>query len=140
MTKEKDRACWQQGTGPDTTMQRSEVDINSVPQAAAAPKALPDTVSSRAVSWYPVHEYVQPVLNRIGPHPMVGTPEWCALPDDSPAKIAAVFDAAQHWALRIETCQEARAEASKAIAVAEDWPAIADEIRGRRDAYIRRAS
>jgi hypothetical protein len=60
---------------------------------------------------------------------MVGTPAWCALDDDAPAKIAALFDAAQHWALRLETCQEARCEASQAVSAAEDWSWVAGRVR-----------
>jgi hypothetical protein len=93
---------------------------------------------SRQVSFWSVHEYVQPVLDRIGTYPMVGTPEWVALPDDSPAKIAAVFDAARHWALRVETCQVAECEASRAISAAANWSDIAKRMH-RGDAYIPRA-
>ncbi len=90
---------------------------------------------SQQVAWWPVHEFVAPVLARIGSWPMVGTPEWCALPDDDRRKIAAVFDAARHWALRVDMSQEARAEASKAISAATDWTTVG---RGRGDAYIPR--
>lgn len=69
---------------------------------------------------------------------MIGTPAWCSLPDDHPAKIAAIYDAAQHWALRVETCQRAECEASQAISAAANWAAIANEIRRRRGAYIPR--
>ncbi|OBI90964.1 hypothetical protein A9X00_18230 [Mycobacterium sp. 1245805.9] len=57
--------------------------------------------------------------------PMVGIPAWCALSDTDPVKLAAVFDAASHWALRLETCQQSRAEASQAISAALDWAAVA---------------
>jgi hypothetical protein len=69
---------------------------------------------------------------------MVGTPLWCALDDDDPVKIAALFDAAQHWALRVETHQRTLAEASRAVSEAEDWTAIATEISRRREVYITR--
>ncbi|SPM42571.1 hypothetical protein A4G26_04885, partial [Mycobacterium numidiamassiliense] len=84
------------------------------------------------VSWLSVHEFVAPVLARPGSFPMIGTPEWCALADDHPAKLAAIFDAAQHWALRVEAAQEALAEASHSISAAEDWSDIADEVRRRQ--------
>lgn len=88
---------------------------------------------SRQVSWWDVHEYVQPLLTGTGSWPMVGTPEWCDLADDDPAKRAAIFDAAQHWALRIETSQAATAEASHDISTAADWPAIAQHIRDQQE-------
>ena len=69
---------------------------------------------------------------------MVGTPAWCELPDDAPAKWAAVLDAAQHWALRVETCQEHLAEASRDVSAAEDWSVIAAETLHRSGAYIPR--
>jgi hypothetical protein len=87
---------------------------------------------SSAVSWCSVHEHVAPLLEAAGSWPMVGTPEWCDLDDDDPRKLAALLDAARHWALRLETCQQARAEASRDISAAADWPAIADHIRRRR--------
>lgn len=89
---------------------------------------------SRQVSWWSVHEYVQPVLDRVGIHPMIGTPEWCALPDDDKRKLAAVFDAAQHWALRVETSQQQHADASHEVSAAADWKAIANEITARQRA------
>ncbi|WP_236595377.1 DUF2742 domain-containing protein, partial [Mycobacterium intracellulare] len=75
------------------------------------------------------------MLDRIGPFPMVGSVEWCALAHDDPRKLAAVFDAAQHWALRVETAQEARAEASHTISAAEDWSTIANAIMMRRGSH-----
>jgi hypothetical protein len=72
---------------------------------------------------------------------MAGTPEWCALPDDDARKIAAIYDAARHHALRVESSQAARAEASRDISGAADWPAIATEVFQRRSsAYIPRAA
>ncbi|NKE28295.1 DUF2742 domain-containing protein, partial [Mycobacterium tuberculosis] len=50
----------------------------------------------------------------------------------------AICDAARHWALRVETCQAASAEASRDVSAAADWPAVSREIQRRRDAYIRR--
>jgi hypothetical protein len=90
------------------------------------------------VSWWSVVEHVQPILDAAGTWPMAGTPQWCALPDDDPRKTAALFDAAQHWALRLETGQQQAAEASHDISAAADWPGIANEIRRRREVYIPR--
>jgi hypothetical protein len=42
------------------------------------------------------------------------------LDDTDPRKVAALFDAAQHWALRVETSQQAQAETSRDISAAAD--------------------
>jgi hypothetical protein len=96
------------------------------------------STSSRQVSWYSVHEWVQPYLDAARPLPMAGSPEWCQLDDTDPRKVAALFDAAQHWSLRVETCQQQRAETSHDVSGAADWSAIATEIFYRRGAYIPR--
>ncbi|WP_082983499.1 DUF2742 domain-containing protein [Mycobacterium scrofulaceum] len=97
-------------------------------------------MSSQQVSWWSVREHVAPLLEAVGEWPMVGTPAWCALPDSDPRKLAAIYDAAQHWSLRVETCQQARCEASQTISTVEDWPAVTNEIRRRRSVYIRRTA
>ncbi|MGV0081725.1 DUF2742 domain-containing protein [Mycobacterium colombiense] len=91
--------------------------------------------SSRQVAWFEVALWRDRMLERLGVQnfPMVGTPAWCALPDDHPVKLAAASDAAQHWALRVDTAQEAQAAASQAISGAEDWSAIAKANRGRAE-------
>lgn len=104
--------------------------------SAAPPQTSPSPtrcVSSQAVSWWEVCQYVAPVLARLGSFPMAGSVEWCALADDDPRKIAAIFDAAQHWVLRVEMGQEALAQASHDISAAEDWADIADEVRRRQE-------
>jgi hypothetical protein len=101
-------------------------------------------MGSAAVSRWSVHEYVTATLDHAAPWPTVGTPEWCALPDDDTAKLAAIYDAAQHWALRVETCQAALAEASQAISVAPQelwgttWAAIGQNIRDRNEFHTQR--
>jgi hypothetical protein len=95
-------------------------------------------VSSQQVNWWEVHSYVTPVLEAVGTWPMAGTPEWCELADDDPRKTAALFDAAQHWALRVETCQTAQCEASHSLSAAADWSGIATKALYRRIAYIPR--
>jgi hypothetical protein len=96
------------------------------------------TTSSQAVAWFEVRQYVAPFLQRVGSWPMAGTPQWCELADDHPAKAAALYDAAQHWALRVETCQTALAETSHDVSGAADWKAIATEIQHRHGVYIPR--
>lgn len=92
------------------------------------------------VSWWDVHQHVAPLLESAGSWPMVGTPEWCELSDDDPRKLAALLDAARHWALRVETAQEAECEASRAISAALPWKDMANRITARKpDSYIPRA-
>jgi hypothetical protein len=88
---------------------------------------------SQQVSWWSVHELVSAVLNQVNDWPTAGTPAWCSLSDEDPAKWAALLDAARHHALRLELGQEARAEASKAISAAADWPKTAQEMRQLND-------
>jgi hypothetical protein len=90
---------------------------------------------NQQVSWWDVHEYVTAVLEHAGPYPMLGTPEWCALQDDDPRKVAALLDAAQHWALRLETCQQAECEASHAVSAGADWATVGRRIRDHREFY-----
>lgn len=84
-------------------------------------------------SWWPVHRFIESVARQagIGSWPEAGSPAWCSLPDDDPAKALAVLDAGQHWVLRLDAMQEARAEASKAVAGSVDWPRFARESHSR---------
>lgn len=93
-------------------------------------------VPSQQVDWWSVHELVTPVLELAGSWPLAGTPAWCALPPGDHIRLAALYDAAQHWALRMETCQLARREAGRDIADAADWPAIARDTKAQADLYI----
>lgn len=83
-----------------------------------------DRLANRQVSWWGVHDYVTRLQAGITSWPMVGTQAWCVLADDDPVKLAAIYDAAQHWALRIETCQVAKCEASHDVSAAADWKAL----------------
>ena len=93
-------------------------------------------MSSQQVNWLTVHKVVGAVLNQVNDWPMLGTPAWCSLAHDDPRKWAALLDGAQHWALRVDSCQEAKCEASRAISAAPlftnsgdpvDWSAIGRE-------------
>lgn len=86
---------------------------------------------SRAVSWWPVHEFITALVAQANTLPVAGTPSWCAMDDADPRKLLALAVAGEHHVLRMETAQEARAEASKAIAALAEWPKIAAEIRSR---------
>ena len=97
-----------------------------------------DTLASQQVSWWSVHEFVSAVLDQVNGWPLVGTSAWCSLADEDPQKWVALLDAAQHWALRVETAQESRCEASRDVSDAADWRAIAREVSVRRAFYERR--
>jgi hypothetical protein len=103
-------------------------------------KSAAHSVGSRQVTWWFVHEYVSPLLTDAGLWPMVGTPAWCDLADDDPVKLAAIFDAAQHWALRVETSQLAYADAGSEISAAENWSRIAQQIADHARHYIPRVT
>ena len=95
---------------------------------------------SQQVSWYSVHEFVEAAIRQaeVNSWPMAGTPAWCSLADGDPRKWAALFDAGQHWALRVETSQEARRQASADIAETADWDAIGRAHQKRADFYAER--
>lgn len=84
-----------------------------------------------------MHVFVQRYLDNVGDYPPAGTPAWCELADGDRRKWAALLDFARHFALRVETAQEAAAEASKAVAASADWSQVG---RPRGDAYIPRDS
>lgn len=92
-------------------------------------------LDSRTVDWWSVHTHVQPLLQEVECWPMVGTLPWQYLPTDDPAKLAAIFDAARHWALRVDTAQATVAEASRAISTSADWSKIS---QSRSGVYIPR--
>lgn len=98
----------------------------------------PGAADSQQVSFWAVHEFVSAALKGVTSWPMAGTPAWCNLPDDDPQKWAAVFDAGQHHALRLELNQEARAEASRAISAATDWSRIARGVQQHNDFHAAR--
>lgn len=83
------------------------------------------------VNWWPVHTFVEPLLDTIGEWPMVGTQAWCELAADDPRKWAALADAAQHWALRVDNNQQALCDAGEALSKAENWSRIAQSRRDR---------
>lgn len=96
------------------------------------------TVESQQVSWWSVHEFVTAAIEHadISTWPTAGTPGWVQLADGDPRKWAALFDAARHWSLRMDTVQEQRAEAAKAVCQSvktldppTTWSAIANEAR-----------
>lgn len=91
------------------------------------------STESQQVSWWDVHEFVTPLLERVGSWPPAGTPAWCLLDDDEPAKWAALLDNAQHHALRVETSQQAECEASSAVSAAVDWAAFGRASRSYRE-------
>jgi len=94
------------------------------------------------VSWWETHRFVEYLRAQLdcGPAPAAGTPAWQQLAHGDPRKLLALAEAGEFQVLREETAQEQQAEASKAIAEAEDWPAIAHSIRRRHAAYIPRRS
>jgi Protein of unknown function (DUF2742) len=103
--------------------------------------------SSQQVNWSEVERWAAPFLDSVGSWPTIGTPEWCSLPMDDRRRWVAVIDAAQHWALRMETCQAAECEASHAISAAAGyddaghpvtWGAVAQRLRDHNEFYAQR--
>lgn len=96
-------------------------------------------LASQQRAWWPCHEFLKAVLAQanVGPLPQAGTPEWCELSDGDPRKLLALAVDGEHHVLRIETAQEACAEASRGVSAAVDWTCIAREVRQREDFYGR---
>jgi hypothetical protein len=87
--------------------------------------------------WFEVH-YINRQRRQLGAlelsGPALGSPAWCALPEEHPAKLSAVLNAAEAAAYAISADQAAEAEASRAVSASADWAAIARAVR-RRDAF-----
>ncbi len=94
--------------------------------------------TSSQVCWWEVYEFAARMQEGIAPEgfPAAGTPAWCDLPDDDPAKLAAVLDSGVHHALRVETAQEAAAEASRSISAAVDWAAVGRRTQDQDEWYM----
>lgn len=91
--------------------------------------------ASQQVSWWDVHQFVQAL--DLPPLPFPGTPAWQHTSDA--VKALACIAAAPHYALLLDTRQEHLAAASKAIAAAENWAAVARNITRRESGiYIPR--
>jgi hypothetical protein len=97
-----------------------------------------DRLGCVTVDWWAVHTYVLPILTEVGDWPMAGTAAWQHLPDGHPAKLAALFDAARHHVLRVDTAQAALAEAARDISAAADWRAVARNHLSCNEIYIPR--
>ncbi len=126
---------------------------NATETANGSAERTTQIISAQQVAWWTVHEFVAPLLTGVGFWPMAGTPAWCDL-EDGPVKWAALLDAAQHWVLRVETCQEAHCDASRQVGKAawdgdegdepvdEDhqltWSALSREILVRTEFYAAR--
>jgi hypothetical protein len=85
---------------------------------------------SQQVSWLEVHTFVDALLAQAncGALPWPGTPAWCEMSAGDPRKLLALAQFGVHHALRVETAQQARADASRAVSGAVDWPALSREM------------
>ena len=92
------------------------------------------------ISWGPVHAFVGRLLaGRAATAIIAGTPEWCALADDDPQKVAAVLTAASRWALEQELLDLHRQRAAKDAAVeiskSKSWSSVARRLRDRAEFF-----
>ncbi|WP_085107861.1 DUF2742 domain-containing protein [Mycolicibacillus trivialis] len=118
--------------GPAVTS-KTATPVVAIHHNAKAGQVVEDTrIASRQLSWWSVHEWVQPFLDAAGDYPWPGTPAWCELADDDRRKWAGLLDFAQHHALRVDTAQQAHADASGAIAASTNWAMVATEVHRRR--------
>lgn len=86
------------------------------------------------VDWWSVHQYVEFYLSRVGSWPMAGSVEWDALEDHDERKMAALLDAARHYALRVDAAQAALVDAAVAVQSAADWSQVSREVNELRNA------
>lgn len=89
--------------------------------------------ASQQVSWWSTHEFITALVANVNNLPVAGTPAWCALSDNDPAKLIALAVAGEHHVLRVETAQNAMAEASRVVAASPNW-----RTRPRGNSYIPR--
>jgi hypothetical protein len=97
--------------------------------------------ASRQRAWWPVHEFIEAVVPQAnyGPIPAAGTPAWCELAQGDPRKLLALAIDGEHHVLRVETAQEALAQASRDVAESADWSGVARGIQRRASGvYIAR--
>lgn len=102
-------------------------------------------LGSRQVTWWSVWCWAQqqaashgidPVNDAL---PLPGTPSWCGMPDGDARKLCAVLLAGAREALRHDTEQEAKAQASQGVSASADWSALGRSVaQGRGPAYILR--
>ena len=92
------------------------------------------STESRSIAWWPVYEFMAALVAQVNDLPEAGTPAWCRLGDGDPRKLLAVAVAGEHHVLRVETAQQALAEAAKTVAAEIDWRAFARAVRQRDQA------
>ncbi len=92
---------------------------------------------SREVSWWHVHQRLHPTAVRLARGetvPLLGTPAWVDLDPADRLSIAAVYRAAEWWALQQQAQQTRLIDASHNVAEGTDWGVEARLIRQRADA------
>jgi hypothetical protein len=95
-------------------------------------------MDSRQIDYLPVYELVADLLGDPGLIP--GTPAWCALDADDPAKWQALLWPAVWWCVAEDARQMAMADASREIACAADWSALSRNMLQRSNYIPRKAS
>lgn len=103
------------------------------------------TPASRQVHWHSTYEFAARFAADHGlvlDHTLIaGTVEWCGLPDGDARKLLSLLLGGVRDAMRLDSEQEQRAEASHDIAGDPDvdWSALAQRIaHGRGENYIER--
>jgi len=99
---------------------------------------------SYGVNWEAVRDFVYRLPARPNTTIIAGSPEWCALDDDDPAKLAALITAGSRWVLEEEIDQLARrrqAQKDMALGLLETlpWAQICKQIEQRDEFYRKNA-
>lgn len=90
---------------------------------------------SREVSWWATHEYVARMKRHEADLTVAGTPAWAALDDYDLGKLLSLAAAGEHHVLRVETAQQARADAGAAISAAAPWGELGRRLHQREAWY-----
>src|SRR5271156_1310053 len=125
-----------QGSG---AIPNNEPNLDS-PHAVAAAIYASTASASEQVSFWEAHTFLEAALAQanVGPIPRAGSPAWCDLAEGDPRKLLSLALDGVHHVLRVEVAQTARAEASRDVSGAADWPKVAREIQQRNAFYAER--
>ncbi len=98
----------------------------------------PPSAASRQVSWFEAYEFTDKLAADHGITlaglPIAGTPAWCGMADHDARKLLALVLGGVREALNNDTRQQNLADASREIASAADWSAVARRIQQDRGA------
>lgn len=96
------------------------------------------------VSWEAVRNFVYRLPARPNTTIIAGSPEWCALADDDPAKVAALITAGSRWVLeeqidQIHRRRQAHKDMSLGLLEEHPWKKLRQYLTDRDEFYRKNA-